>query len=253
MLFHSLYILKLGGVPIYHRNFSHVLESTDKNLLSSFLTAILDFSQGVVKKRLNIMEIGDLRFFFYNIENKFIAVFITNITASLLLVKERFKLVKEALFEHIQMDELINFSGQVLEIDGLDKAIDKIVSMAEDDVPEGMEDVKDVFEREIMAGEISAGSLISIEGDIFYSSLPMEDLHFALKELEIRAQAQTEELKILPKSIWQSGNKMIFSQVVQSQKIQKMMYVILLFETGTSLGMADYALEDVVKKLHEIL
>ncbi|MHA1732295.1 MAG: hypothetical protein ACTSU5_10140 [Promethearchaeota archaeon] len=241
---------------MYTRNFSHVLEDTDQNLLSSFMTAILDFCRNVVEKHLNILEIGDLRFFFRDLDGRFTVVLITDATASVILVNERFKLIRNALLESFGNDGASNVteaSGAVLDLPELDAKVDEIVRLTDGDSVEAIQEVREVFENEIVSGEISAGALISMDGEIYYTSLPDDDLHFALRELEIRAQAQTRDLETMPKSIWQAGERMIFSQVILSSKFAKPLYVILLFERGATLGIADYALEVVVKKLLPLL
>lgn len=53
----------------------------------------------------------------------------------------------------------------------------------------------------------------------------------------------------MPKLIWQLQDKMIFIQTILSRKLGIPLYVILLFDARTSLGMADFSLEEFVKSV----
>jgi hypothetical protein len=116
--------------------------------------------------------------------------------------------------------------------------------------------IKSVFEEELKKGEVVGGALFTLKGNILYNSLPGEQLNQALKEVEIRNQAETLSLKTkLPKLIRQAGDSMLFSQVVNSAKFGQPVVINLLFSTikAGNLGMADFVLEYVVKKLVPLL
>ena len=254
----SLFIVRPFGIPIYWRNFTEDLKNMDFSLASSFLTAMLDFSKEVIKKELNVLEMGDLRFFFQNYKEKgfpeLIVILITDITTSVLLIRERMNLICQGFFSNIDPDECQNQNGAIIENKNLDTLMDSLINLGDDYSTVKIDILKQIFENEISNGDISAGAIISLKGQIYYSSLPSEDLHTALKEIEIRSQSQTNtDADLMPKTIFQSGNKMIFSQVVVLKALQKdPVNIVLLFAAGITLGMADFGLEDIIKKLSSL-
>lgn len=257
MKIHNLFVLKKTGVPVYQRRFTDKLENVDFNLLSSFFSAILDFSSAVVRKDVDVLDMGELRFFFKRHED-LIYILIADVTASSLLARDRLKLVRKAFTSRFSKEELA-CSDCVVEDVAIDHEVDTIVTLRDtavelDDLfKQQAHKLEGVFEAEIHEGEIRAGALLSLQGDIFYSSLPADVLHTALKELEVRIKTETSTEGVeLPKFIWQTESRMIFSQCIYSERFRTPFFVVLLFDATTSLGMADFALETIVAKLVQL-
>jgi hypothetical protein len=153
--------------------------------------------------------------------------------------------------KHYDLEKLIN-EPHMVENSDLNQEIKKIVNLQDDFSESLIKPIKNLFDQEIFAGEIAAAAILSLKGKIYYSSLPIIDLHTALKELEIRVQAQSQELLINPKLIWQTKKKLIFTKAIKMPHFHKLVYIILLFDSKVNLGMADYCLEDICNKLNEI-
>jgi hypothetical protein len=255
---HAIFLLKKGGILIYYMKLSTILEKTDPALISSFLRAIMDFSSAVMKKEINVLDIGDLRFTFYNPdpshEDNLIFIIVTDIGVSVLLVREWIKQIAKKLFNIYPM-ESCNDIDCMIEDNKLDQAIKAVlVSTSPSNVT--VESIEAIFKDELDRGEISGGAMFTLKGDIIYNSLPSQLLNQALKEVEIRSQADTLTLnKKLPKLIWQTGEVMLFSQMVKSTRFKQLVVVDLLFEISKAgnLGMADFVLESVVKKMTPLL
>lgn len=248
MQIHSFFILHNSGIPIYHKNFSEVLGKTDFTLLSSFFGAIMAFSSTIVNQELNILEMGNLRFFFRH-HKDFIFIVITSSDSSALLLNERMdRIISSCDLNKIQsaLD-----SNVFLEDEEAEKRIDEIFNFQDDYSDANIESMKFIFEGEISRGELLAAALMSLKGEIYYTSLPLEDLQTSLREIELRSKANRREIVSNPKFIWQGGDKMIFSQVVSIEAFHTPIYVVLLFNATTSLGMADFALEDILNKIKE--
>ncbi|MBD3351447.1 MAG: hypothetical protein GF364_08165 [Candidatus Lokiarchaeota archaeon] len=253
MQIHCLIVLKKSGIPIYQKNYSDSLKDMDFNLFSSFLTAILQFSTQLVKKTLNILEIGEYRFFIRKCTKNFTFVLITDVTASVVLIQNRIDTMCKKFFNVVDANECAE-SNECIENEELDRILNEIVDLSDDSKQIEIEGIEKLFIDEIKNGEIDAAGLISMDGHVYFSTLPTEDLHTALKELEIRTQAQMHEHNDLPKLIFQSGDELFCSQIIESTRIGKPIYLILMFDSKkTTLGMADYALEDLVKKISELL
>ncbi|MBD3188690.1 hypothetical protein GF325_17820 [Candidatus Bathyarchaeota archaeon] len=250
MRIHALYVLKKGGIPVYNQHFTQELEKTDTTLVSSFFTAILDFSRLVIEEELNVLEIGNLRFFFkQDNECGLTFILITSNMASILLVKERLKLLLKAFFSFIDKNQCSNVEF-IIENPELDKKVASVASFSDDYTEIEISALRDIMEKERDEGEIVAGALLSMQGEILFSNMPNEFLHQTLREVEIRAQATSQARKVRnPKLIYQAGTVMIVSQVVYSNRYKGPVIINLLFDANiTSIGMADFELENVVKK-----
>lgn len=252
MQIHSVVVLKKSGLPVYYKNFSDQLEKVDFTLFSSFLSAILQFSQSVVKRDLNILEIGTLRFFIRKCQHEFKFVVITDRKASALLIEDRIKMMCRSFFNVVDVEQCVDMD-QCVEDNSVDETFQKIVQMKAGQDESFIIPVKKLFEKEITQGEISSGALLTTQGSILYSSLPNDVLHTALKELEIRMKAQIYDDENMPKLIYQLGKKMIFAQMIKGDQTGSLFFVILYFDGGTTLGMADFALEDIIKGLCEYI
>jgi hypothetical protein len=256
---HALYFLKRGGVPIYHKYFSAIIDNTEPALISSFLHAIMDFSRAVVRKELNVVDIGDLRFTFYNPDgannDDLTFIIITDVGMSVLLVREWVKQIARVFFQAYPM-HTCNDIDCMIESPDIDAAIKQIIESNAGQSSDALASIKDVFELELAAGEVVGGAMFTLKGEILYNSLSRTHLNQALKEVEIRSQSETLTLKTkLPKLIWQAGNSLLFSQVVHSDRFSQPVVVNLLFDNlkTSNLGMADFVLEYVVKKLQPLL
>ena len=64
MIIHSLFILEEGGVCFYNRNYSEILKDLKVDLITPFFSAIFTFSQKVVERKLEVLEMSDMRFVF---------------------------------------------------------------------------------------------------------------------------------------------------------------------------------------------
>ncbi|GAB4321355.1 MAG: hypothetical protein Kow0069_25590 [Promethearchaeota archaeon] len=248
-LIHALYVLDLGGAPLYARTFTHALEDVDSSLVCGFFKAILDFSRAVVKKSLSVIEVGDLRCFFKQLDKDRVVVLVTDPTASHLLVNDRLKKVAPLLLQ-VESPVLRGPDGRVRPPPpGFNEELDSIARMTDDEWDEVAGPLKEVIEREVLAGEVAAGAVLGLDGRVLYNSMAVDDLAFVLREVEIRQQAQVREVESTPRMIWATKEKVIFSQAVRAPSFGGHVHVVLAFDGNTSLGMADYALEDVVKKL----
>ncbi|MHA1672307.1 MAG: hypothetical protein ACTSYI_01640 [Promethearchaeota archaeon] len=208
------------------------------------------FSVQVIKERLNIIELGEYRIFF-RYQQDLIYIIITQNTSSSLLIHERLDRIILSLYNSVSVEEYIEQSIMIEDPD-LDEKFEKICNLKDDYSEKNLESVKELFEGEILSGEIEAGALISLKGEIFYSSLPMDILHTSLREIEIRTKVDTGEALSNPKFIWQSQEKTTFSQTIQIPNLVGFVYVVLLFDSRVNLGMADWCLENMCKNLSNL-
>ena len=254
MKIHALIVLKKGGVLIYYQEFTSDSIKLDPVLMSSFLTAMIDFSSLVVKEDLNVIDFGRLRLFFKKSENENVTfILMTDTSASVLLIQDRLKLVIRQFLE-MTNDELCQEITCMIENDELKERINSIINLGDSYSESNLAPVIDVFTELMSKSDISGGALFSIKGEIFYSNLSEEFLHLAIREVEIRSQVDIAGLNApLPKFIWQSGDYFIFSQFIRAPSGDFLVATLLFDANRTNLGIADFELESIVKRINDLI
>ncbi len=251
MKIHCFFMLNVDGLPIYDRIYSNVLKNDKITLATSFLAAIMHFSSEMTQKKIRILKMGDLRFYFKHHTNK-IFVMITSTDSISMVVYERIdKLIQ--IYENFLDDfDRIEQTGEILENLKINQMVDDIVDFTGNFDKIQITKIKKIFEEEISNGELLASALISIRGDVFYTSLPIEDLTTAMREIEIRTISDRRNIISNPKFTWQGGDKLIYSQIITINQFKSPVYIVLSFDSRTTLGMADFTLEDVINKICSI-
>jgi hypothetical protein len=252
MKLYTICFLHKSGFPLFVHHFSDEFKSVDFTLISSFLSAMMNFGEQVIKCGLNVIDMGEYRFFVE--QNKDISAYlITDRITSSLVIHERLEHLCEAFYEVVNVEKVLT-SNQIYENPILAAKMDSI-SQFKDDYSEYKVDViKNLFDQQILSNECAGGALLSMKGEIFYNSMGIEDLQAVLKEIEIRTRSETAILLENPKFISQTAKKIILAQCVKFRLFPTPVFVVLLFSgENASLGMADFALEDMVKKLDHAL
>ena len=250
MKIHSLFVLKNSGVPIYSRNFTQEFDKIDVNLLTPFFSAIFNFSESIVKRQLEELEMSGLRFTFKE-ENNFIFVLLSDSTVSILYTSTRLISISDAFFrEFYQLDKLREFT----EIDNpeFDKLIDSIIKGEEEELESRNFYSKaiELFKNLISKNEITGAAILSTKGKILYSSLPSDILLNSVKELEIRFMSGSKDLPEMFYSL-ESGEK-VFSAVISEDIGAFDFFIVLLFERNIPLGICEMNLfktTNAIKKL----
>ena len=88
MKIHSLFILHSGGVCVYSRHFSNEFKDLQTDLITPFISAILSFSEKVISKKLEVLELSELRFVIKK-EKEFIIVILSDSSENLLFINSR--------------------------------------------------------------------------------------------------------------------------------------------------------------------
>ena len=250
MIFHSLCVLKKTGEPIYQQNFSEEFKNIDFTMFSSFFSAILMFSNQVVKKSLDVLDLGELRVFIHDYEG-ILFIIIADISSSGLLVSERISRIASKFFSFYSAEDCKK-SNECIENPALNTKIQEIVDLKDNYSDTHISQIREIFEKETQQGELSAAALISVKGETYYTSLTIEDLHSALQEIEVRTRTKLSQ-NISPKFIFQTEKKKILAQLLFLPKFHIPVYIVLLFGENTSLGMADFTLDDMISKLKAAL
>lgn len=243
---HAFFILKDTGACIYHRNFSQLIDY-DINFLTPFFSAIFSFADTVISRKLEELEMSDLRFTFKIVGN-YIFTLLSDQGVSVLFLKTRLAKIAEA-FKKLFPDVKSVKDYKQIDNPEFDNEIIKILSGQEEFLKKGdfYQDIIRLFKDYTLNNEIIGSAALSADGRIIHNTLPDEILVRSLKELEIRFMTGILEL---PESYYslENGQK-IFSRFLTIPKKLTALLVVLLFEKETPLGICELTLKKVCKKL----
>ncbi|TXT64717.1 MAG: hypothetical protein BAJALOKI3v1_170002 [Promethearchaeota archaeon] len=245
MNIHSFFILKKSGACIYNKNFTNEIDY-NVNLITPFFSAIFSFSEKIISRDLEVLEMGGLRFVF-EIKDDFIFVLLSDSTASILFVNTRLDKIADIFFKKFPDTEKIQ-DYQEIEDKEFDQMVDSIIEGEEEIFKERAlyDKMINLFKDLIFQNEIIGAAVLATNGNIIYSSLPNEILLRSLKELEIRFMTGAVELPELFYSL-DDGRKVFSKYVKIPWKIDNFL-IVLLFDKNVPLGMAEINLHKVSKQ-----
>lgn len=252
MKIHSLFILKTSGVCLYSRNFTNELEKVQANLITPFFSALFSFSENVISRKIEELEMADLRFVFKVFRKEFIFVLLADSSVSLLFLKSRIQQIRKVFLK--LYDELgLMKDYKEIENEEFDDLIESIITGEEDIFQSHGLYLKviEYFRELIFQNEIVGAALLSTKGNIIYSSLPSEILLSSLRELEIRFMSGAMQLPQLFYSL-ENGQKVV-SGMISDKKQDVTFLAVLLFESTVPFGMAEVFLYKVTKNIKILL
>lgn len=250
MNIHSFFILKKSGACIYSRNFTDEIEY-NVNLITPFFSAIFSFSDKVISRDLEVLEMGGLRFVF-EIKDEFIFVLLSDSTVSILFGHTRLEKISDIFFKKFPNKKLIK-DYQEIEDQEFNEMVDSIIEGEDEIFKERAlyKKIINLFKTLIIQNEIIGAAVLSTNGNIIYSSLPNDILLRSLKELEIRFMTGAVEL---PELFYSLGDgRKVFSKYVKIPWKLDNFLIVLLFEKNVPLGMAELQLQKISKQTKNLI
>jgi len=244
---HFLLILHHSGLCVYSRIFSSKFKDTKVNLITGFISAIFKFSDEVLSRHLEILELGDLRLVLKR-KQDFIFIMLTDSTENLIFInKVLAEIIKAFLFAREKHKWQIEV---VIEDHEFDKAIDFLIvgfdEVLQFKTKEGYPLIIEYLAELILKKEIIGSAILTENGATIYSSLSKEIYDRSMRELELRYQIKAFDL---PEHIYILPNEQIVCEKVINYENFINFILILHFPARTQLGMADYFIESVVEKI----
>ncbi|MGQ4873604.1 MAG: hypothetical protein ACP6IY_05955 [Promethearchaeia archaeon] len=221
------------------------------DLITPFFSAIFTFSKSVLSKELEILEMGDLRFVFKKMKT-YIFIIIADDTENLLFLNSRLEKISKIFLKNL--DHVSLKDGEVIINEEFDNKIDPIIYGIDDvffskkgDESKKTERIIEFFKELIKQNEIIGASLISMEGNLLYSSLSEKTLLRVMREIEIRFTSGTLDV---PETfcIFSSGNK-ICERIIDFGDVKSNLLLIIEFDKKTTLGMAEWISDEISAKL----
>jgi len=250
MKIHSLFVLKNSGIPLYVRHFTETFIKIDTNLLTPFFSAIFTFSESLVSRKLEELEMSGLRFTIRE-NNNFIFVLLSDQSVSILFTSTRLISIADAFFrEYYQLDKLRAFTQ--INNPEFDKIIDSIIKGEEgiDEYRKIYPKIIDLFTNLIIQNEIVGAAILNTKGSILYNSLPDDLLLNSIRELEIRFMSGTLTLPEMFYSL-ENGQK-VFSTLMTGIGAFNF-FIVLLFDKINPLGMCEVNLFKIKKSIEKLV
>lgn len=271
MQIHSLYILKETGVCLYSRKFTERLVNIDEDLISALISALVSFSKDITAKRLEVIEMMDLKIAIKMKEN-FMFVLISDSLVSPIFL---FDCLEGIAIRFLNFYSTLGPSRehQVIMNRKVDLVFDFIVKgLLTPFVFTKFQNMKEYIDNLIVNNEIIGAAVLSITGRVYYSSLPKKILMSSIKEFETiskdvlvdvysifekeKSITIKKKKKIIDRgfpeahiSLSKNGQKIFTKQISYKTYF---LIIIIQFESNVSLGIAEMTFNKIIKELRNI-
>ena len=245
MTIHNLFIFKKSGICIYGKNFTNAYKLED-NLISAFFTAIRSFSKEVVGKKVKLIEMGNLKFVIL-IKGEYFYGYLSESNESLLILENITNKIHDKFTEQINK-HLVNSKNEYVRDLEFDKIIDVIIEeilSTEYDLDiesKIIEELEEFSKNQDIKGIV----LLTNKGRVIYSSLRSIELRNLLKEVDFRVKIYNNT--ILKMYYTSKNGNLIFSEYVND-----MYFIVLVFDFNIKFGMAEYYLNKIVDFIKLVL
>jgi len=236
---HNLFIFRKSGICIFGKNFTQRYK-IEENLISAFFTAIRSFTQEVVGEKVKIIEMGHLKFAIIKRERYYYG-FLCDKNENMLILND---ITKKIHNEYITLIKRHNITKKIEHIKNInfDKKIDKIIEKilsTEYDIKKE-EKIIDQFKKFSNHHEVNGTILLTNKGRVIFSSLKSNELTKLLNEVNFRIKSHNNSIVKMCYN-YKSGD------IILSENVNDLYFVIFLFNNKTSLGLADYYLNKAVQ------
>ena len=246
MNIHNVFIFRDSGICLYSRNFTNYYDMED-NLIASFVTALRSFTQEIVGKRIGTIEMGNLKFTIIK-KVEYLYGFLSDIEESVLLLEDIAEKINIQYLKYVKLHK-VNTTMEYIYDKDFDRIIDEILDMIlnkEFDLRKEAKIINYLKELNSIA-DLEGVILLTNKGKVIFSSLRSYNVKKLLKEVDFRVKIHNNT--ILKMFYMTKNNEMIFSE-----NINDMYFLILMFNYNTKFGISEYCLKkagDFIKKILE--
>ena len=236
---HNLFIFNKAEICLYSRNFTNFYKIGQKQLLSSFFTALKSFTRELLKNKVKTIEMANVKFVVFE-KNAFYYCLLTELTENIFFLDDIASKINSHFVNYI-LKKKIDINMEYIHDTNFDQKIDDIINntlSTEFDLLKE-EKIIDYLNKFSLNTEIKGIILLTNQGEVIYSNLKKIDLRNFLKEVDFRVKISNNS--ILKLFYTSKNNELIFSDYIQDLYL-----VILIFNSNTKFGVAGYYLQKVV-------
>ena len=244
---HNLFIFNRAGICIYGINFSQIYTIEQEQLISSYFTALMSFTKELIGDRIKTVEMGGgIKLVVFEKGRLFYCILCASFE-NVTLLEEIIAKIHTNFLDYIQKndvkidieyiyDENFNFLVEDIIRDTLSKDFDL---RKEEAIVVYFEDIQKY-------DEIHGCILLTDRGNVIYSSFREIELKKFLKQVDFR-------VKICNNSILKLFYTSRDNELILSEYINDLYFIILIFQAKTKFGLAEFYLQKIVSRICTIL
>lgn len=243
---HYLFIFNKSGICLYGKNFTGVYKLIDKQLLSSFFTALRTFTKEVIGTNIKTIGMGDVKFVLFRRKYVYYGILCDSIE-NLLLLETIISKINFQFIEYVHKNN-INMDVEYIYDKSLNFIIDEIVEdiFSKEFDLEKEQNIIEQLNNLALNDEINGVILLTEKGKVIYSSLDRLFIKDFLKEVEFRVKIFNNSIL---KLFYTSKNK----ELIFSEYVENLYFIILVFNSEIKFGIADFYLQKAVKIIRNCL
>lgn len=243
---HNLLIFNRSGICIYGISFTDLFRLEQEQLISSYFTALMSFTNELIGDKIKALEMGGgVKLTIFE-KNNLIYGLLCDTDENLIMLeniisKLHVKFIKYVKKNHIKTDLEYIYDD---DLDNLVKEIIKEMSSKEYDVEKEEKVIK--YLKSIKPNDqLNDIIFLTDGGKILYSSSRNKTSQ-TLKEVDFRIKVYNNS--ILKLFYTSKDNELIFSEYFNEKYL-----IVLVFDLKTKFGVAEFYLNKIVSKITEFL
>ena len=244
---HNLLIFNRAGICIYGLNFSQIYTIEQEQLISSYFTALMSFTKELIGDKIKAVEMGGgIKLVVFEKINLYYCILCASFE-NINLLEEIITKIHLIFLSYIKKndvktdieyiyDENLNFLVEDVIRETLSKEFDL---KKENKTIEYFDKIQEI-------DEIQGSILLTDRGKVIYSTLRDIELKKFLKQVDFR-------VKICNNSILKLFYTSREKELILSEYINDLYFIILIFDSKTKFGVAEFYLQKIVNKICAIL
>jgi hypothetical protein len=236
---HNLFIFNKSGICIFRLDLTESFKLEQDQLISSFFTALMTFTKEFLGNKIKTLEMAGVKFVIIEMDTVYYGLLCDSLE-NLMLLEDLISKIHVKFFEYVK-ENGINIFVQFVEDENLNEALLNVINdILSNEFDLHKEDkIIDYLTDFILNHDINGALLLTDKGKIIYSSLKRISLKNFVKEVDFRVKiCNNNILKLFYTS---KDNDIIFSEYVED-----LYFVILIFDLNIKFGLAEYYLTKVV-------
>ncbi len=244
---HNLFIFNRAGICIYGLNFSQIYTIEQEQLISSYFTALMSFTKELIGDKIKTVEMGGgIKLVVFEKKNLFYCILCASIE-NIVLLEEIIAKIHLIFLTYIKKNDIKTDIEYVYD-ENLNFLIEDIIRdiLSKDFDLNKEEAIIEYLQKVQMNDEIQGCVLLTDRGNIIYSTLREIELSKFLKQVDFR-------VKICNNSILKLFYTSREKELILSEYVNDLYFIILIFNSKTRFGVAEFYLQKVVMKMCNIL
>jgi len=244
---HNLFIFNRAGICIYGLNFSQIYTIEQEQLISSYFTALMSFTKELIGDKIKTVEMGGgIKLVVFEKGNLFYCILCATFE-NLALLEEIIAKIHTIFLTYIKKNN-VKTDIEYIYDENLNFVVEDVIrdTLSKDFDLKKEEAVIEYFEELQQNDEIHGCILLTDRGNVIYSSLRDIELKKFLRQVDFR-------VKICNNSILKLFYTSRDNELILSEYINDLYFIILIFHARTKFGVAEFYLQKIVSKICTIL